>query len=1074
MDRISRTLCVIFALCLELTMTCAETIEFRMLEENIPGIYVGNIQEKYNTNRDQLRFSLLKDDNSPNEDLFAVDEISGNLTAVQSIDSESLCEFVIDCRVTLQIAIQTERQDGFFDVVYCDVVIDDINDNAPTYFQDSYTLPITEAVLTGASFTFEGARDIDTSAAYSIKSYSLEPKVPGDALPFSVRFTTKLDGGSTVKLIVNEILDREIRDSYEFYVIAKDGGSPPKQGSLFVTVTITDTNDQYPEFDQTSYSVRVKEEVAKDVVILTLNATDKDIGANGIVRYRLSPNQHTDHLKYFTMGELTGQLSIKERLNSTDKKYFKLIVDAIDQGDSPLMTQTFVEVTVLDTSNSPPRIKQTLLPNPQESYASISEYANVGAVVAYIAVEDQDSGRNGDVDCVIESNDMFNLPKYDNKEYKVTVAKSLDREIAISHDVTVICMDKGVPPLSSEATFTVQIAEENDNAPTFRQQRYFVNMDENNELGDRIIIVSAFDLDSGINKIIEYSLDKKAAEYAFVDPDTGEIMANKIFDKESKDGQGFSLTVYAKDKGEPALTGTASVLVTIHDVNDEKPVFDQGLFRFWIDENQPADSSVGRLTSKDNDMGSHAVTRYAMKPDGTMVPFVIIEDGTIKTDRELDREERSQYTFDVMAIDVEDETLFDTATVTVFISDENDNGPMFEYPRRGNDTVRVLYHTTPGTVVCRVLAQDKDDPSLDNARLRYSLQTVNSTSFFTIDASNGNIILKAPLENTDTIDKTFLLTIHVSDSGDVKHTASATLRAVIVADNGTLPAIVGKENKNFIIAAAVGAATVLISCGIIVTICIIRNLDSRRRRNNKGHQKALSENMYSRNNEEVDNIYPLPMDGDNGEKKRKGVSFSLDGQGHIEGHVDCQITQNSEDQGNRSFDQMLLEPPPQYQQLVPPSGKLDDCHSDMSGESNGDSGKGGSDDDLQINNLSFTRDEAHRSKDRWNNSRIPSGTELRSFPTRYSHGNNSLPRQKIVPFSFNKSTPAYNGNSLINNLSPPPSASSYMMPTFYEDESRSSSGFHSSIDSNSNLNLNNLRSGGKITLNRGNMPDCVV
>ena len=53
---------------------------------------------------------------------------------------------------------------------------------------------------------------------------------------------------------------------------------------------------------------------------------------------------------------------------------------------------------------------------------------------------------------------------------------------------------------------------------------------------------------------------------------------------------------------------------------------------------------------------------------------------------------------------------------------------------------------------------------------------------------------------------------------------------------------------------------------------------------------------------------------------------------------------------------MFFQPPPQYQLCVP-KGKLDDCHSDMSGESNGDSGKGGSDDDLHIPaGLGFIRD----------------------------------------------------------------------------------------------------------------------
>ncbi|KAH3829990.1 hypothetical protein DPMN_103224 [Dreissena polymorpha] len=150
----------------------------------------------------------------------------------------------------------------------------------------------------------------------------------------------------------------------------------------------------------------------------------------------------------------------------------------------------------------------------------------------------------------------------------------------------------------------------------------------------------------------------------------------------------------------------------------------------------------------------------------------------------------------------------------------------------------------------------------------------------------------------------------------------------------------------------------------------------------------------------------------------------------------------------------------------------------MSGESAGDSGKGGSDDDLQINNLSFPRDGDLRFKDRWNTGRhSASACQLSSFPTRYTQPNNTLTHQKIVPFSFKK-TPSYSGNGLINNLAPQPSfqmtaTTGYSVPTYYDDESRSSSGFHSSIDSSSNMHINNFRNG-KLYLNRAKVSDCVV
>jgi hypothetical protein len=448
----------------------------------------------------------------------------------------------------------------------------------------------------------------------------------------------------------------------------------------------------------------------------------------------------------------------------------------------------------------------------------------------------------------------------------------------------------------------VHINDENDNPPRFRQQRYFTNIDENNEIGDEIITVKAFDLDFGNNSDITYFMATSSSKYAYVDSKTGMVMANKVFDKESKEGQGVSLTIYAKDNGVPALTGTTSVIVTINDQNDEKPVFDQTLFRFWLDENLPADTSVDRLSAKDNDKSSNAITKFSLKPGQPEVPFVVLEDGVIKTDRELDREVKDEYTFEVVATDAGNARLFSTAKVTVFIVDKNDNNPVIQYPKPGNNTVNVSFLTSPRTVVYNVIAYDLDEPYTDNSNLQYSMTTENKTNFFSIGPLSGDVILSAPLENTDYVGKMYLLKITVRDSGDGTKPATAMLRIFITTDNETLSTSTEEPNKNFVIVVVVAALTILISAGIIVTICIIRRLDSRRR-DDKQRQKVLNDNMYTKNNEEVDNIFPLPMDTSFTEKKKKEVSFSLEENGMMNhSQMNCALDEPGQD----SFE-ILLE-----------------------------------------------------------------------------------------------------------------------------------------------------------------------
>lgn len=877
----------------------AQPIEFRIMEEQPADIVIGSILDEYNNNRDELRFTLMKQGNAY-ESMFAVDEISGNLSTTEVIDREVLCEFTNICEVSLEVAAQTVRNDGFFDVVNVIVVIEDINDNAPIFSKTSLILPISEAVLTGASFMVEGARDKDTSEQYSLQDYELKPVIQGDAIPFTYSFSKKLDGSSTIKLIVTERLNRESRDSYQFYIIAKDGGIPQKTGTLLINVSITDINDNSPEFDKTNYNVTINEEAKVGDVILKLTVTDKDIGENSDVRFRLSEFQDSNNLKYFSVNSITGVLTLKEKLGVDAMNYFKLIVEAEDLGDPALTSQTFVFVTVLDTSNGAPAINLNLLSG--SDFAEVSEYANIGAVVAHVAIIDHDTGRNGDVNCTVLS-DVFGLQKYDNHEYKVTVSSSLDRERAEKHNVTIRCEDKGVPPLSSSSNFIVIIHDENDNAPRFRQQRYFANLDENNEIGDRITSVSAFDLDSGNNSKIVYSVDTSSSKYAFVNAMTGEVMANKVYDKESPEGDGVSITIYARDQGVPSLTGSTTVIITINDRNDERPMLDQPLFRFWVNENLPADTIIGRLTAEDLDRtSSNRVTKFARKPGGPDVPFEITADGAVKTDKRLDREANSEYTFQVVAVDAGDESLYSVASVTVFVDDENDNSPVIRYPSHKNNTIYVSYLTEPKSKVYQVVAKDSDDPDSDNSKLKYTMTTTNTTKFFAINSKTGEITLSAPLENTNSIGKMYILLITVRDSGENAHQAEAILR-VIISENGTVTTVGDDSSKNFVIVVVVAAVTVLISSGIIVTICIIRRLDTRRR-DDKHRQKVLNDNMYAKNNEEVDNIFPLPMDTSFTEKKKKEVSFSLEENGMV---PSSQVNRSVEDQGQDSFEQVLLE-----------------------------------------------------------------------------------------------------------------------------------------------------------------------
>jgi len=111
--------------------------------------------------------------------------------------------------------------------------------------------------------------------------------------------------------------------------------------------------------------------------------------------------------------------------------------------------------------------------------------------------------------------------------------------------------------------------------------------------------VKATDWDAGSNGRVEYSIPGSMAVTFHVDQ-RGVVSAQDSVDRERYDS--FRFPVLAVDGGRPARTGSTLVVVSVADVDDEKPRFiggDSGggggaLYRFNVTENRPADTKVGR------------------------------------------------------------------------------------------------------------------------------------------------------------------------------------------------------------------------------------------------------------------------------------------------------------------------------------------------------------------------------------------------------------------------------------------------------------------------------------------------
>ncbi|KAK3596464.1 hypothetical protein CHS0354_000933 [Potamilus streckersoni] len=848
-----------------------EDVVYHVPEEVPNNTYIGNIANDSNINSvisetdfNNMRFNFLTQGNEYAK-YFHIDDKTSDMFTQARLDREQLCPFVTLCILTFEVVVQSSSG-HFFRTLKVRIYLEDINDHSPSFAQKMLSIPISEDVVVGTQYPIEGAIDLDNSDKYSLYAYELVP----NNLPFSIQFVKNLDGSSLVRLSVKQPLDREKEELYNMVLLGKDGGDPPLTGRLIINVTVTDVNDNSPQFTSPMYNVSVNENVENGSVILTVAATDLDEGENGLVHYRFSAHQANEIFQLFAIDEETGEMRVIGELLYTYRKVYTVIVKAFDLSDNPLTNQTLIYVSVEDSGNNPPEIHVNTFTNSDD--AAVSELAKPGTVVAHVSVVDHDTGKDGEVVCVTDSDSFEIEPLPEKYEYTVIVAHLLDHERQNMTDVTVNCQDNGDPPLMSSLIFVVEILDENDNSPRFTKPLYETSIYENNKLGESIVTVTADDIDSGTNADIVYRLSSSGSEYVYIEK-SGMIRAKISLDRELTSVLDF--LVYAVDGGSPQRTGSAIVRIQILDENDEKPIFNKDSYEFSISENRPSETIVGMLLASDGDTGPNAMILYMIYSFYNQnIPFVVSPDGVIQTNAQLDREVVDNYDFNVTAIDEGFPALNSSVHVKVIVNDENDNPPKIYFPSPSNDTVRVPFMTTPWTVICGIQASDDDEPGNENSRLKYEI--TNEFRLLRINFDTGDI------QVTDFITKqkydlgTFRIQIVVSDHGipdSLSSTAMLTLQ--LYPENVTQAVRVGDEEgqPNIIIAVIVGVVTVVISGCIVIIICVVRKLGIKKQQQQLYFNDAKQKKVF----DESITVFSLPSDNRvQEERKGKVVSFMLD------------------------------------------------------------------------------------------------------------------------------------------------------------------------------------------------------
>lgn len=866
---------------LPLATASNSVIEFTMVEEEQSGYLIGSIANQsapyLDTNITDLVYNWLTTTEA--QTLFSISDQTGDLYTIVKIDREHVCEeYDTTCMVSFDVAVSSSDL-KFFQVVTVNVFIEDINDNAPLFPKDVYPLNISEGTQVGFTHILQQAEDKD-SGTNSVQSYELFSETDSKG-HFNLNVTKTLDGRLLVKLVLAKILNRESKDHYLLKVVARDGGSPQLSGTLTININVLDTNDNAPEFVQNFYNKTVNENTAVMETILTLSAVDNDLDENAQVSYRISEFQKDKDIldEIFLIVAETGELKVKSDLTSVAGQSYRFIVEAYDHGSESLFSQAEVEIHIQDYGNNAPKVGISFLTPGNMGFVNISENAKNATFVAHVNVEDADSGLNGEVDCGI-SNSHFAVVKID-KGFKVVVNAQLDREVLNNYNLTVTCRDRGTPVLSASASFLVRITDYNDNKPIFSKPTYTANLRENNVGNEMLVQVTASDNDEGNNALFSFQPHDDVQGRFIVDPNTGIIKANAVFDREIESTVTFR--VLAVDKGSPKLTGTGTVVLTITDENDNAPVFSKNVYSFTIQENQQTGTQVDTLVAEDKDEGENAEFDFSISPEYVdTIPFdVISHTGQLLAKKQLDREQRSRYDFVVVVTDRKDSSMSSMAQVTVEVEDLNDNIPVVNFPRPSNNSIAVLYPDFESSYVATVDAYDLDEGR--NKELTYTIIAGNGLDIFKLDTDTGVLSFQSQQDIED--DKIVPLDISVKDKGDVPLETVKILFVELKYTNATFLKSTSEplNSQYIIISVVVVVVTLVISGAIIGVILFLRTLDQKRKLKTVSDDSSTSVESdfgFSPINQSHTIISPDTLSSGSSEGhdliKKKEVSFVLD------------------------------------------------------------------------------------------------------------------------------------------------------------------------------------------------------
>ncbi|NWW59888.1 CELR2 protein, partial [Ifrita kowaldi] len=569
---------------------------------------------------------------------FSIDPQFGIIRTKKQLDHEAQSEYTLhiaaeDCGsppLTSLLVLTVRRLDS----LAVKVVILDINDNSPSFMSSTLSY-VMEDVEVGFLVHHIIAKDPDEGRNGQVMYHILSGN---ENKAFVLDKITGL-------LTTAQLLDHEVQERYSLTVMALDDGSPALSATQVLTIIVLDVNDETPVFLKPLYETAIHENQDPGEFVIKVEAVDQDAGLNSLLQYEILPGAGYEKFK---MNSDSGELKTAASLDRETQEVFSIKGSSCHDLGSPSRSSTAqLCLTVLDENDHSPLFAKT------QYQISVTEDLEEGSAILDLSASDEDDGLNGEVMYSL-IDDTYGAFAIDSVTGSIISTKALDRETKSQYTFRAVASDCSTHfPRSTTVTFcgvTVLIQDVNDNEPKFEQSYYKASVWEGQSPKTDIIQVFATDLDSGLNGETEYSILSGNENATFlIDSTRGILATNTGLDYENTSSYRF-LVLLASDRGTPSLNSTATVLITVLDVNDSPPVFSSPEYHVHVKESIPIGSHITEVSAKDCDASTNAEITYAIISGNDKGHFCLDgRTGSVNLTKTLDYEDTMKFTLIIQA-----------------------------------------------------------------------------------------------------------------------------------------------------------------------------------------------------------------------------------------------------------------------------------------------------------------------------------------------------------------------------------------------------------------------------------------